>query len=216
MAAIDVVDGARSPAPKCRRVIVVDESHEEPYTCKLPRSVASASPSSATTSPNHLSDVTHRLALETLCRSRYQCSHSGYGVGVRACATPPGRPLRRLANLDWSGSRESQSTLRRALAHAAAPAACRLADQAHPGHVAARSVQTCNKAILDWIVSGKEDNRRLRGRRLCHRRRQGIRGDHGHLTTYEVGGHFGEPIVLPLRPTAFGWKLRAFDGAAFV
>src|SRR5258708_26755825 len=57
MAAIDVVDGARSPAPKCRRVIVVDESHEEPSTCKLPRSVASASPSSATTSPNHLSDV---------------------------------------------------------------------------------------------------------------------------------------------------------------
>src|SRR5258707_136443 len=140
MAAIDVVDGARSPAPKCRRVIVVDESHEEPSTCKLPRSVASASPSSATTSPNHLSDVTHRLALETLCRSRFQCWHSGYGFAVRACAPPPGRPLRRLANLDWSGSRESQSTLRRALAHAAAPAACRLADQAHqvmlpPGRV---------------------------------------------------------------------------------
>src|SRR5258708_27073947 len=78
----DVVDGARSPAPKCRRVIVVDESHEEPSTCKLPRSVASASPSSATTSPNHLSDVTHPLPLRILRLPRSLTLPSRYAFPV--------------------------------------------------------------------------------------------------------------------------------------
>src|SRR5260370_38421118 len=104
MAALDVVDGARSPAPKCRREIVVDESHEEPSTCKLPRSVASASPSSATTSPNHLSDVTHRLPLQTLGRPRFLSCHSGYALPVRAAAPPPRRSVRGLSKLVWSGS----------------------------------------------------------------------------------------------------------------
>src|SRR6266699_6133319 len=92
----------------------------------------------------------------------------------------------------------------------------RTRDQAHPGHVAAWSVQACDKATLDWIVPADEDNRNLCGHRLSHRRRRGIRDDHSHLTTYKIGNHSPEPIVLTRRPMVFNGDIPPFDITHFL
>jgi hypothetical protein len=52
------------------------------------------------------------------------------------------------------------------------------------------------------VATGGEDNRNSCGRRLCGQCRTSTACDNDrHLTTYKIGYHFWEPIVLTLGPT---------------
>ena len=62
-------------------------------------------------------------------------------------------------------------------------------EPSHPGDVAARLVEACDKAVFARVVVAREDNWDCTGRRLgCDRRILATGGnDHGHLTSNEIG-----------------------------
>ena len=86
----------------------------------------------------------------------------------------------------------------------------------HAREVAAWPVQAGDKSKLDRVAAGQEDDRNRRGRRLGRqRRRSAARGNHGHLTTNQIGRQRRQSIVLALRPAIFDRHVPALDIAGF-
>jgi len=72
---------------------------------------------------------------------------------------------------------------------------------AHPSEVTAWSAEAVNKARLNRIGSGNEDNRDGRGRSFCRKGRGAIEADdYSHATAHEFARKRGQAIVLPLSP----------------
>ena len=80
----------------------------------------------------------------------------------------------------------------------------RLFRHADAGKVAARSVETGDKACGDWIGTRSEYNRNGCGRRLGreHSRKAECR-NRGHIALDQFGGERWQPIVMPLRVAVF-------------
>jgi hypothetical protein len=91
------------------------------------------------------------------------------------------------------------------------------AQSGHAGEVAARSIQTGDKPDLHWITAGGENDRDRCGRGLCRDCPEHITGggNHGNLSTDQVGRQCWQPVVLLLRPTIFDRNVAAFDIAGF-
>jgi len=84
-------------------------------------------------------------------------------------------------------------------------------------HVAAGPVEAADHAGLDRINGGEEDDRKCRGRRLgsdCWR--DAGSGNHGYLTTNQIGCQGRQSIILALCPTVFDGDILALDVAGIV
>jgi hypothetical protein len=82
----------------------------------------------------------------------------------------------------------------------------------HAGNIAARSVEAGNEANFHRVLGGREDDRNRRGCPLGgERRRCAKRGDHGDLTTHQIGCLLRQPIIVALRPAVFDRHILAFD-----
>ena len=86
----------------------------------------------------------------------------------------------------------------------------------HARDVAARPVKAGDEAELDRVAARFEDDRNGRGRCLCRKRRRSAgRGNHGHLTTNQIGRHRRQPIILALRPAVFDRHVVAINVTGF-
>src|SRR5450759_3216739 len=85
------------------------------------------------------------------------------------------------------------------------------------GYISSRSVEAGDKAELDRVAAGIENNRNRRGRRLggaccCN---AGCDDDR-HLTPHQIGYHHRQPFVLALCPTEFDFYVAALTEAGLV
>src|SRR5262249_23986424 len=83
--------------------------------------------------------------------------------------------------------------------------------------VAARSGEARDKAKSDRLGRYLEYDRTRRGRCLARQCRRSAtrRGNHGYLTTDEIGRQWPQSIVLAVRPAIFDRHVAAFDIAGF-
>src|SRR5262245_56418786 len=75
-----------------------------------------------------------------------------------------------------------------------------------------------DKAAFDRVVAAREDDRDCTGRPHGDERRivASGRGDHGHLTSNEIGRERRQPIQLSLRPAIFDRDVLTLDVTDFV
>ena len=86
--------------------------------------------------------------------------------------------------------------------------------EADTGDIAARPVEAGDEAEFDRVAAAYEDDRDRRSRRLgCNCRGGVVRGDHCHLTAYQIGCEVGQSIVLVLRPAILDRHVPALDVA---
>jgi hypothetical protein len=73
-----------------------------------------------------------------------------------------------------------------------------VAQTGHARHVSARSIETGDEAILDWVAADDEHDRDRCGRRLSHPYsfRAVQAGNDRDLTAHEVGCERRQPIIL--------------------
>ena len=74
-----------------------------------------------------------------------------------------------------------------------------------PVSIAAGSIEAGHEPLLDRVAARAENDRNCGGSRLgCECGSRTARcDDHAHLAKHEIGGQFGEPPVLALRPVEF-------------
>ena len=89
-------------------------------------------------------------------------------------------------------------------------------EKAHARDIAPGSIKARDEAEHDRIAGADKDNRNLRGCRLGYRCRRGIRGDHSHFTTYKIGSHYLEAIVLTPSPPVIHCDVFTLDVTGFI
>src|SRR5258705_6620266 len=89
-------------------------------------------------------------------------------------------------------------------------------EKAHARYIAPGSIKARDQAEHDRIAGADKDNRNLRGCRLGYRCRRGIRGNHSHSTTYKIGSHYLEAIVLTLSPLVIHRDVFTLDVTGFI
>jgi hypothetical protein len=148
------------------------------------------------------------------------------GAGTENLEVEPQRAGRRLeiSRLDFGigiGSVDERANGCRRRDHAVQQLqSLRLQLRAQCGHareIAARSVQTGDEPESDRITADEEDDRNGRGRGFGRERPKDLigRGDHGDLSTDQIGCQHRQPIVLLLRPAIFDRDIPALDIAGF-
>ena len=86
----------------------------------------------------------------------------------------------------------------------------------HARDVRARPVEAGDEANSDRVHSPFEDDRNGRSRGLCRKRRWSSgRGNHGYLTTNQIGRQCGQAIIFTLPPAIFDGHVTAFQRNRF-
>src|SRR5262249_41504509 len=88
-------------------------------------------------------------------------------------------------------------------------------EQTDASNIAPGSIKASDKADDDRIAGANKDDRNFRSCRLGYRCRRRIRRDYSHFTTYQIGGHYLEAIILTLSPLIIYRDVLAFHVAVF-
>ena len=88
--------------------------------------------------------------------------------------------------------------------------------QTYACQVTTRPAKAGDQPERDWIAPHLENNGYSRGRRFGREcRRSGDRDNYCHLTTNEIRCHFGQSVILALRPAVFDRHIPAFNITGF-
>ena len=90
------------------------------------------------------------------------------------------------------------------------------AKQAHARRIAPGSIKARDEANHDRIAGTNKDNWNLCGCCLGYGCRRRVRSDHSHFTTYKIGGHYLEAIVLTPCPLVIYRDVLTLDVTAFI
>src|SRR5437870_295180 len=88
-----------------------------------------------------------------------------------------------------------------------------IGQEAHARDIAARAIEACNEAELDWVRADSEHDRDGGSRGLGCLDQCGARGDanKSDLTAHQIGGQRGREVVLPLRPAILNGDVSTLD-----